>query len=151
MNGAAAFLRRRWPAVALVASLALNGFFAGMIAVDALKPRHRGFSAERFTSFELRRFDDRLPRTAVDRIMADLKPLAPSVDAQIKAMRDIRADVMRLAAEPAPDRAAIDARLAELRATAAAMQEEVQRATYDSLFTLPPEDRAKLAEAPGKR
>ena len=50
-----------------------------------------------------------------------------------------------MAAEPQPDRAAIDARLAALRAEAQALQEEVQRATYDALLKLPPETRAGLA------
>jgi hypothetical protein len=59
--------RRRWPAFALAASLILNGFLLGMIAVDWLKPR-RGFTGERFAGFELRRFDERLPRDAVDQI-----------------------------------------------------------------------------------
>ena len=51
----------RWPAVALVASLVLNGFLIGMFVADSLKPHRRGFSGERFARFELRRFDDRLP------------------------------------------------------------------------------------------
>ena len=66
-------------------------------------------------------------------------------------MRAIRAEVMRLAAAPEPDRAALDERLAALRAAAAAMQETVQKATYDALLALPPADRARLAEAPAKR
>ena len=151
MNGVAGFLRRRWPAVALVASLVLNGFFIGMFAVDALKHRRHTFSGERVATFELRRFDDRLPPEAVDRIAAKLKPLGPDLEARLKEMRDIRAEIMRLAAAPEPDRAALDERLAALRATASAMQEAVQKATYDALSALPPEDRARLAEAPTKR
>ncbi len=34
MSGVSAFLKRRWPAVILVASLLLNGFLIGMFAVD---------------------------------------------------------------------------------------------------------------------
>ena len=64
-------------------------------------------------------------------------------------MRAIRAELMQLAAAPEPDRAAIDAKLVELRAETAAMQEAVQKATYDALLGLPAEDRAQLAEAPG--
>ena len=55
---------------------------------------------------------------------------------------------MRLAAAPEPDRAAIDAKLAELRAESAAMQEAVQKATYDALLGLPADQRAHLADAP---
>ena len=47
--------------MALVASLALNGFFIGMLVADALKPR-RGFTGERMAGVELRRIDQRLQR-----------------------------------------------------------------------------------------
>jgi len=150
MNGLGGFLRRRWPALALVASLVLNGFFIGIFVVDSLKHRRHGFSGERLATYELRRFDERLSPEDVDKIAGELKALAPDLDARIKAMREIRAEIMRLAAAPEPDRAALDERLAALRAAASAMQEAVQKATYDALFSLPPEDRARLAEAPGK-
>jgi len=148
MNGAAVFLKRRWPAVLLVASLILNGFLVGMLVVDYLKP-HRGFSADRFARFELRRLDDHLPRAAVDKIAASLKPLEPQLDDRLQRLRVIRGELMRLAAAPEPDRAAIDAKLVELRAETAAMQETAQKATYDALLSLPAEDRAPLAEGPG--
>ncbi len=143
-----AFLRRRWPAVALVASLLLNGFLIGMFATDALRPHRGGFTGERFARLELRRIDDRLPRQAADNIAETLKPLGATLDANVKRLRDIRAEIMRLAAQPEPDHAAIDAKLAELRAESAAMQEAVQKATYDALLGLPAEQRARLADAP---
>jgi hypothetical protein len=146
MNALGSSLRRRWPAYALVASLVLNGFLVGMIAMDSFKPR-RGFSGERFAGFELRRLDDHLPREAVDRISAELQPLASDISGRIDSMRERRREIMRLAAEPEPDRSAIDAELAELRTEISAMQEEVQRATYDSLLRLPPEMRRNLAAA----
>jgi uncharacterized membrane protein len=149
MSGSLAILRRRWPAIALVASLVLNGFFVGMFVVDWLEPHHR-FSGERLATFELRRFDERLPHEAADRIAGQLKPLGPDLEQRIKAMRDMRDEIMRLAAAPEPDRATIDERLAALRAAASAMQEAVQKATYDALIALPPADRVHLAEAPGK-
>jgi uncharacterized membrane protein len=147
MSAFSVFLRRRWPAVALVASLVLNGFLVGMFAADALKP-HRGFSGERFARFELRRFDDRLSKGAVDQIAAALQPLGPQLEEQLTRVRAIRAEIMRLAAAPVPDRAALDAKLAALRAETAAMQEAVQRATYDALLGLPAEERTHLADAP---
>jgi Spy/CpxP family protein refolding chaperone len=58
---------------------------------------------------------------------------------------------MQLAAAPSPDRAAIDAKLAELRAQSAGMQEAVQKATYDALLALPPDQRTRLSEAPRDR
>jgi uncharacterized membrane protein len=148
MSGAAAFLERRWPSVLLVASLLLNGFLIGMFAVDYMKPHRGGFSADRFARFELRRLDDRLPQNAVDQIAARLKPLEPQIDDRLTRVRAIRAELMKLAAAPVPDRAAIDTKLIELRAETTAMQEAAQKATYDALLSLPPEDRAQLAEAP---
>jgi uncharacterized membrane protein len=62
-------------------------------------------------------------------------------------MRTMRAEILRLAAEPTPDRAAIDGRLADLRTIASGMQAEVQKTTYDAVLALPPQDRARLADA----
>jgi uncharacterized membrane protein len=148
MSAGSTQFRRRWPAVALIASLVLNGFLIGLVATDFLRPHRGGFSGERFARFELRRFDDRLPKPAVDRIAAALVPLAPALDPEIAKLRDIRTEVMRLAAEPSPDRVAIDAKLAELRTQSGSMQERVQKATYDALLALPPDQRARLAETP---
>jgi uncharacterized membrane protein len=148
MTALAAFLRRRWPALALVASLVLNGFLGGMILADWMKP-HRGFTGERMAGFELRRFDERLSEQAVETIAAELRPLAPELDERIKRVRAIREEIMRLAAQPEPDGDAIDGRLAELRSEAAAMQEEVQRATYNALLRLSAGERAGLAHDPG--
>ena len=147
MTGFAGPLRQRWPLYALVASLLLNGFLIGMMVTDWLKPPRR-FTGERYATFELRRFDDRLPQSAVDQMTQELAPLSPALDKEIAELRAIRAEIIAMAAEPQPDRAAIDERLAALRAQASAMQEMVQRATYDSLLRLPPETRAAMAEAP---
>lgn len=149
MNGVTSFLGRRWPAVILAASLVLNAFLLGMAVADWMKPRAR-FSGERFATFELRRFQDRLPRDASEEIAAELQPLGPDLQNRIEQLRGIREDILRLAAAPNPDRAAIEERLAELRAAASSMQEAIQRATYDALLKLPPETRARLAAAPGK-
>jgi uncharacterized membrane protein len=143
MTAMPAFLRGRWPAVALVASLVLNGFLIGMWGVDAFRTHHRH---DRWApNFELRRLADRLPSEAVDQIAAELKPLDAGMKAHFERMRGIREEINRLAAEPNPDRAAIDQRLTDLRAEAAALQEEMQKATYDALLKLPPQTRAPLA------
>jgi hypothetical protein len=146
MTGFAGVPRQRWPLYALVASLLLNGFLIGMMVTDWLKPPRR-FTGERYATFELRRFDDRLPQDAVEQIAEELAPLSPALDEEIAELRARRAEIIAMAAEPEPDRAAIDERLAALRAHASAMQEMVQRATYDSLLRLPPETRGQMAEA----
>jgi uncharacterized membrane protein len=148
MSAFTALLRRRWPAFLLIASLVLNGFLVGMFVADWLKPR-RVYNGERAAGFELRRFDERLSEAAVETIAAELSPLAPELDDHIKRLRAIREEIIRLAAAPDPDRAAIGGRLAELRAEAAAMQEVVQRATYDALLRLPADERARLADVSG--
>ena len=151
MNGLAALLRRRWPALALAVSLVLNGFLIGMFVADSVRHARRTFSGERFARIELRRIDDHLPKEAVDRIAQELAPVGPEIDRRLERMRAIRAEVMQLAAAPEPDRAALDEKLAELRAEAAAMQQVVQQTTYDALLRLSPADRAGLAEAAKKR
>jgi hypothetical protein len=110
-----------------------------------LSPR-RGFTGPRFAGFELRRLDDHLPREAVQRIADELQPVGESMRQRVTRLRELRGEIMRLAAAPQPDRAAIDQRLAALRAEVSGMQEIVQGATYDALLRLPPEDRAELAE-----
>jgi hypothetical protein len=149
MNALTSSVRRRWPAIALVASLVLNGFLIGMLVTDSLKPRG-GISGERIARFELRRLDDRLPRAAVEQVAADLEPVGVEAAERLTRLRALREEILRLAAEPEPDRAAIDQRLATLREEVSAMQESVQRATYDSLLALPPETRASLARPPGE-
>ncbi len=126
-------LRRRWPLL-LALSLVLIGFLAGMIAVDWLRPhRGAGLTGERAARFELRRLEKHLPADAVEQMQAALEPLAPSLEARLARLRDARAEVMRIAAEPQPDLARLETALAELRAESAGMQEEVQRATFDAL------------------
>lgn len=147
MSIAAVFSRSRWQTVALVASLVLNGFLVGMIVADSMHGDRRG-RGPRMGGFELRRLAERLPRDAVDQVAAELEAQRPSVEARFERLRALREELNGIAAQPNPDRAAIDERLAALRAEAAALQEEVQRATYDALLKLPPEVRAGLAKKP---
>jgi uncharacterized membrane protein len=144
-----ALARGRWPAAALVASLVLNGFLAGIIVADWLgEDRRRG--GPRVGGFELRRLAERLPSDAVEQIAAKLEAQRPNVEARFERMRAIREEINAAAAAPSPDRAKIDERLAALRAEFSALQEEMQRATYDALLELPPDVRADLAEPPAR-
>lgn len=151
MTGLADRLRPRGvAAVALVASLVLNGFLLGLLAVDLLRPG-KPSGHVRILSFELRRLADHLPEAAVEEVAAALEPMRPEVEARLDRLGVMRAEIHRLAAAPEPDRAAIDERLAALRAEVASLQAEVQRATFDALLALPPQTRAGLAAegAPG--
>ena len=140
--------RRRIVSIALVASLALNGFLAGMLATGAVRGKHHRDSGPRVFAFELRRLAEHLPREDVERIAERLRPLEPEMRAQLDEIRARRLEVNRLAAAPEPDRAAIDAALAEVRREAEAMRAAVHRATFDAVLALPPDARARLAEPP---
>jgi hypothetical protein len=150
MTGWPASIRRNWMALALTGSLVLNAFLVGMLVAESFRG-HRDHRLPRYAGFELRRLADRLPADAVDRIAADLQALGPVMAAHLQRIRQTRAEIGRLVAAPQPDRAAIDARLAELRAESAAMQEAAQRATYDAVLALPADLRAGLAEDRGRR
>ena len=148
MTGPDPARRRRIASIALVASLALNGFLAGALATGALRGPHHHDAGPRVFAFELRRLAEHLPREEIDRIAERLRPLEPEMRAQLDEIRDRRQEVNRLAAAPEPDRAAIDASLAEVRREAEAMRAEVHRATFDAVLALPAETRARLAETP---
>ena len=141
---------RRWPIWALVASLLLNAFLAGMMLTDTFRQKRRG-DGPRVVGWELRRLSDRLSEDALDRIRADLAPVSEGFDERFRALRARRETIGRMAAEPNPDRQAIDLELAEMRAEGERLQADVQRAVYDALLRLPPEARARLAEAPERR
>jgi uncharacterized membrane protein len=147
MTRFAAFTARGWPVAALVASLVLNAFLIGMIVADSFGHRHRG-SGPRLGGFELRRLAERLPRDAVRQVAAELEAQRPSLEARFGRLRAMREEINAAAAVPNPDRAAIDERLAALRIESAALQADVQRATYDAILRLPPEVRAGLAAEP---
>jgi hypothetical protein len=75
----------------------------------------------------------------------------PQTVAHIDRLRALRSELAILAAVPTPDRAAIDAKLAEIRAEVASMQTEVQAATIGALLALPAEARAPLAQPEAAR
>lgn len=150
MTRLAALTGRRWPAAALIASLVLNGFLIGVIVADSFDRDHRR-SGSRVGGFELRRLAERLPRDAVERVAAELESEKPKFEARIQRLRAMREEINAAAALRNPDRAMIDERLAALRAESAALQEDVQRATYDAILELPPEVRAELAPSPPGR
>jgi uncharacterized membrane protein len=143
-------MRRNWTALALGGSLILNAFLVGIIVAESWRGHHDR-RLPRYAGFELRRMADQLPDEAVADIAAKLNALAPAISDRLDRIRAARRDIARLTAEPEPDRAAIDARLAELRAESLAMQEAVQKATYDAVLALPPGVRTRLAEAHPER
>ncbi len=141
--------RNRWLAVALVVSLAINAFFAGAIATDFLRVKpHQGSSEARAMRFELRWLEGRLAPEAIKQVEAAVASAQPKAVAHLDRLRSLRTELAALAAVATPDRAAIDAKLAEIRAEVQAMQTEAQAVTIDALLALPAEARATLAEPP---
>lgn len=142
--------RRRVLIVLAALSLGLNAFFVARELAEAFRqdgPRLRPWAM----ASDLRRWADRLPDGAEERIVAALNAIRPEVEGRLDDIRAERREVEKLAAAPAPDRAEIDRRLAEIRATASAVQVEIERTAYDALLALPDEMRVGLAAEPPPR
>lgn len=145
MNGP---VNRRWLVGGLVASLVLNAFLLGAIATDLLRSsRKHGPDGPRSLSFELRWLEGRLPREGFDQVAAAVAAARPAAERHIERLKDLREGLGGFVAEPAPDRAAIDARLREIRTELDHMVAEIQKTAMDALLALPREMRGKLAEA----
>ncbi len=137
--------RPRWVLLALVASLAVNAFFLGALATDWLDLGWGG-KGGRGLNFELRWLQGRLPDAGMDKVVAAVDAARPAAERHYDRLKELRGQLGALAAAPAPDRAAIDAQLAEIRAEIDRMLTELQRTSMDALLTLPADMRAKLAE-----
>jgi uncharacterized membrane protein len=142
--------RRQWLGIALVVSVVLNAFLIGAAATDLI---HVGWPFRGPPSpfrFELGWLEGRLPREGFDKVKAALEATRPTASAHFQHLFDLRNDLGKLVAAPEPDRAAIDAKLAEIRGELSTMQAEMQKTSTDALLALPADMRASLAE-PAKR
>ncbi|MGQ7793318.1 periplasmic heavy metal sensor [Faunimonas sp. B44] len=137
--------RINWPLVVLTASLALNGVLAGILATSYFRSADDTHRVSRPLRLELRSFAERLPEASVDRIVARLAAVEGEAEGHISRLRALRREINGLAAEPSPDRAAIDHRFAEIRQEVAALQSLVQSTTIDAVLELPPDVRTRLA------
>lgn len=134
---------RRWLVWGLTASLALNGLLIGAIVAGLFAgPTERRGMFWR----ETRIIGENLPEEQVDSLRSSLRDMIPDLRGNWRRLRELRREINGLAAEPEPDRAAIDARLAEIRQITSRMQADVQGRLFDELLALPPETRARLAE-----
>ena len=138
---------RSWLAGILIVSLALNAFLLGAIATDFLRVKHlSGDRQVRAVRYELQWLEGRLAPEAMRQVEQAAAAAKPNVLGHIDRLRALRSELGVLAAVPAPDRVAIDAKLAEIRAEAASMQTEIQAVTINTLLALPAEARAPLAQ-----
>lgn len=135
--------RRRWLAWGLFASLVVNAFFIGLAATDLFRPKHVGGPLR----FEMRWLEGSLPAADLARVQAAVASVGPALQARIDRMKAMRRELGALVAVPQPDRAAIDAKLSEIRTELTAMTAEGQATVADALLALPAESRAKLANA----
>ena len=139
--------RRHWVFYGLLASLVLNAFLLGFAATEF-------FRIGKVTGplrFELRWLEGRLPDADFARVQTAADGLRPQVQAHIDRMRTMRVELGTLVAAPRPDKAAIDQKLADIRAEQVAMIKEGQDGIAAALLSLPPESRARLAETSGDR
>ncbi len=139
--------RRRWLGVALIVSLAVNAFFIGAAATDVFDIRH-GEQHDKRLRFELRWLAGRLPEDEMAKVEAAVAADLPGAERHVQRLRDLQVGLGKLVAAPKPDRVAIDAQLAAIRAELGSMVAETQATTIDSLLTLPADTRAKLAKTP---
>jgi uncharacterized membrane protein len=139
--------RRRWLGVALIVSLAVNAFFIGAAATDVFNTRHGGHHDKRLR-FELRWLAGRLPDDEMAKVEKAVAADLPEAERHVARLGELRTGLGKLLADPDPDRAAIDAQLAAIRAELDVMVAETQKTTIDSLLTLPAGTRAGLG-APG--
>ncbi len=137
---------RRWLGVGLVLSLALNAFFIGAAATDVIRfDKDRDGHRHGVLRYELRWLAQRLPPDAMAKVEAAVAAERPDARQHIARLHALRADLGNLLAAEPPDRAAIDAKLAAIRSELDTMLGKAQAATIDSLLTLSPDTRKKLA------
>ena len=144
MTAVARRRRPSWMFIALAVSLVVNAFFVGAVATDALRLT---YVTKRPLSFELRWLEDRLSAEDFATVVAAVEANRPAAEEHFVRLRALRHDLGVLAAAPVPDRAAIDAKLEEIRDEQRAMVSGLQATIIDTLLTLPPESRQALAAA----
>ncbi|HET7717609.1 MAG TPA: periplasmic heavy metal sensor [Bauldia sp.] len=140
--------RRRipWLFIGFAASLVLNAFFLGAIATEVFR-----FSAagKPHVNFELRWIEERLAEKDFSVVASAVAAARPDAERHIARLRALRQEIAALAAVPEPDRAAIDSKLAEIRAEQTAMVSSLQTTIIDALLALPASSREALGASPG--
>jgi hypothetical protein len=137
--------RRRWLGAALIASLAINAFFVGAAATDVLRTKDSSRHGSSVLRFELHWLEGRLSTDAMAKVQAAVAATPPDARSRFARLRELRTGLGVLAAAPEPDRAAIDAKLADMRSEWAGLLADTQAVTMGTVLTLSPEERAGLA------
>ena len=145
MNDSVKGLRRKrvlWGALAL--SLVINGFFIGIAAFGWMDAPKRGGPLR----MEIDSVGKRLPDDYRSQLREDMRELLPELRPHWRRLRELRREIAGLAAQPTPDRAAIDGRLAEVRSITTQTQALVQSRIFDLALTFPADVRAELGKEP---
>jgi uncharacterized membrane protein len=134
--------------IACIISVLLNVFLiAGVIGgVGWVRTRHPMIAAGsiRIVGTELPKDERRAFRAALRDARLDMRPT-------VLAGRQARADAAALLTAPTLDQAALSAALTRVRAADFAIRTHVEARAIVFAATLPPEDRAKLADGMAKR
>ncbi len=134
--------------VALVVSVCLNVFVAGLIA-----GRATGFgpAPDRASGAGLERFMATVPAEARPVIRRALRENRRGLQGMVAEIRDARQDAAAVVAREPFDEAAFEAAMATVRDRSQALQEAVHAIIAEALADLPPEVRAEMAERWGGR
>ena len=134
--------------IALAASVVLNVFLAGALAAGAvsLRTESRMINAGslRVAGAELPKSERRSFRLALREARASMRPT-------IVAARVAKAEAAGLLRQPELDQDAVNASLDRARAADTAVRAAVERRAVAYAATLPPADRARLADAMQRR
>ena len=142
--------RRRWLRVALIASLALNLFFAGLMGVWAVKPLVRDHRGPGPGEGIVERLAGRLPE-ADQPILRQAFAKRPDIGRLLDEARKAQQDARRsLRADPFdPD--AFQAAAERVRTARDAAQSEIHQAVREAATRMSAEGRARLARGRGDR
>lgn len=134
--------------VALVVSVCLNVFVAGLIAGRATGIRP---GPERPSGGGLERFMATVPAEARPVIRRALRENRGGLQGMVAEVREARQDAAAIVAREPFDEAGFEAAMAAVRARSEALQATVHGVIAEALADLPPEVRGEMAERWGGR
>jgi uncharacterized membrane protein len=124
--------------VALVVSLVLNALLLGFIVGDFARPIRTAQGLGEYSAH----YPDEIRRDLRRAVFADRRALL----ADFRAFRTARTDLMAEMRAPEPDRARIEALMAEVRRLTTEVQGRLQAITRDAVLSQPPEVRARIGD-----
>ena len=141
------FADRRVLTVALLVSIALNLFLAGIVAGRLSGQATHALQAQR----QLDELLAPLPEAKRALVRRELRQAMPEIRRDLQAAQQARAALADELGRPQPDAAAIDRQFSEVRARTTAMQEAFQQAFKRAALQLSTDERRALIEAAKQR